>query len=553
MKKLFLSLFFASALIPAAAKTVTFIGETSAYTPASQDEQIVTVPMNWTGQTIYCDAMNLYIGGGTRASYLGGIQLSNTGTAAKPVDKSTGNAYIQIVPIEGVTVKKISITQYATYKQMFSDFKGSLNPAADAVSTITWDGELAGSADMKTAKKFYMNYVVNMVDSIDQTDHSKESARIRSISIEYDGEPARCKMPSANITDNYITDQPIKLINNEPGSKLMYTLNSTYTYDVYTADDSKDSGFEEYDGSPLVLTQPTKISCYVLKDGQRKSGLFYQWYVPGPEGSTLASFNIMDPEGMGVDMSRVQNNILRITWTQFKNNGIKFIPGSNVTTNNTARLMRTDAYGMVWQMRYNSGNKDNNEQNRLNFITENADDAICAVVMKGSMIKGLFEPSQKEQWVERDETGVPIDSEGKQITFLGNNSPSGTFVKYVDKEYKFPDKVNFDDDTAPNYKTKMLPNVTAGNCIVMWKQSEDYEGDPSGKVIFEYNGKDMPVIHQLHVFYYKNSGDSAVKDLNGDANAPVEYYNMQGIRVPNPAKGQLLIKRQGAKTSKVII
>ena len=32
-----------------------------------------------------------------------------------------------------------------------------------------------------------------------------------------------------------------------------------------------------------------------------------------------------------------------------------------------------------------------------------------------------------------------------------------------------------------------------------------------------------------------------------DENAPVEYFNLQGIRVANPEAGQLLIKKQGAR------
>lgn len=43
--------------------------------------------------------------------------------------------------------------------------------------------------------------------------------------------------------------------------------------------------------------------------------------------------------------------------------------------------------------------------------------------------------------------------------------------------------------------------------------------------------------------------DSKLEDLN----APVEYYNLQGIRVLNPEAGQLLIKRQGSKASKIVI
>lgn len=38
-----------------------------------------------------------------------------------------------------------------------------------------------------------------------------------------------------------------------------------------------------------------------------------------------------------------------------------------------------------------------------------------------------------------------------------------------------------------------------------------------------------------------------------DLNAPVEYYNLQGIRVAQPEAGQLLIQRQGNKATKVVI
>ncbi len=43
-----------------------------------------------------------------------------------------------------------------------------------------------------------------------------------------------------------------------------------------------------------------------------------------------------------------------------------------------------------------------------------------------------------------------------------------------------------------------------------------------------------------------------VSDIAADDNAPVEYYNLQGVRVENPAAG-LHIRRQGSKVSKVIV
>jgi len=45
--------------------------------------------------------------------------------------------------------------------------------------------------------------------------------------------------------------------------------------------------------------------------------------------------------------------------------------------------------------------------------------------------------------------------------------------------------------------------------------------------------------------------NSVAADSNADA--PVEYFNLQGVRVANPAAGQLVIKRQGDNVSKVVI
>lgn len=45
----------------------------------------------------------------------------------------------------------------------------------------------------------------------------------------------------------------------------------------------------------------------------------------------------------------------------------------------------------------------------------------------------------------------------------------------------------------------------------------------------------------------------ALQSVALDLNAPVEYYNLQGVKVANPANGGIYIVRQGAKTSKVLV
>ncbi|MDE5555588.1 MAG: hypothetical protein K2J10_10465 [Muribaculaceae bacterium] len=46
---------------------------------------------------------------------------------------------------------------------------------------------------------------------------------------------------------------------------------------------------------------------------------------------------------------------------------------------------------------------------------------------------------------------------------------------------------------------------------------------------------------------------AGVSVVEADENAPVEYFNLQGLRVDHPAAGQIVIKRQGAKVTKTIV
>ncbi len=45
---------------------------------------------------------------------------------------------------------------------------------------------------------------------------------------------------------------------------------------------------------------------------------------------------------------------------------------------------------------------------------------------------------------------------------------------------------------------------------------------------------------------------TAIGEINVDVNAPVEYYNLQGVKVENPSNG-IFIKKQGSKATKVVL
>lgn len=61
---------------------------------------------------------------------------------------------------------------------------------------------------------------------------------------------------------------------------------------------------------------------------------------------------------------------------------------------------------------------------------------------------------------------------------------------------------------------------------------------------------------RLATAYEGYSGVGTLTDPDADQfdpNAPVQYYNLQGIRVTNPAPGQIVIRRQGSRVEKIVI
>lgn len=97
-----------------------------------------------------------------------------------------------------------------------------------------------------------------------------------------------------------------------------------------------------------------------------------------------------------------------------------------------------------------------------------------------------------------------------------------------------------------------LPNVAKDDWNVMtlddMPKMECVLSEPvTGQFWFKNGGK-QPAIYMELV-----AGDgSAVANIEADENAPVEYYNLQGVRVANPENG-IFIRRQGSKSTKVLV
>ncbi len=72
-------------------------------------------------------------------------------------------------------------------------------------------------------------------------------------------------------------------------------------------------------------------------------------------------------------------------------------------------------------------------------------------------------------------------------------------------------------------------------------------------VLFRNNQKVPLLVQGIKLFTYTDTNpDAAVGEITTDNNAPVEYYNLQGVRVSGDQPG-VYVRRQGSSVSKVII
>ncbi len=85
----------------------------------------------------------------------------------------------------------------------------------------------------------------------------------------------------------------------------------------------------------------------------------------------------------------------------------------------------------------------------------------------------------------------------------------------------------------------------------------DYDpanGCPKTYTIQEYDPDEDAMINNMRIEFSDYVDAAGINSITGDdANAPVEYYDLRGIRVEQPSAAGLYIRRQGSQVSKVVV
>ena len=81
-----------------------------------------------------------------------------------------------------------------------------------------------------------------------------------------------------------------------------------------------------------------------------------------------------------------------------------------------------------------------------------------------------------------------------------------------------------------------------------------YASNASGELVDGYSipRENNTFVTKAASKYAFKLGASAIEEVDAEENAPVEYYNLQGVKVENPENG-IFIKKQGKKTTKVVM
>ena len=152
-------------------------------------------------------------------------------------------------------------------------------------------------------------------------------------------------------------------------------------------------------------------------------------------------------------------------------------------------------------------------------------------------------------FVELDEEGDPYyDEEGNVIS--GWDPTRWVVYEFnfsIPEEAGCPGRLRFELAGLDN-KTVLLKDIT----ITAIEDAEYAVTLPSGDGVLDNANVTKSYNTYESIMNPIAGGENGVESIGNDVNAPVVYYNLQGVKVSNPEKG-IFLKKQGNKVSKVVL
>lgn len=167
--------------------------------------------------------------------------------------------------------------------------------------------------------------------------------------------------------------------------------------------------------------------------------------------------------------------------------------------------------------------------------------------------------NEKDEVVAMQVSTVTANGTGIPVIFSIDENGVGTASGEVG-DYQYGE--NYNNAANGYYQLFSILNNNSASATVQGKFNEDrnkFEFNPAYNwMLYDasrglYQGENTPATITLDVPFPPFSKPAAIDTVEVDEQGDAEYYDMFGRRVMNPAPGQMLIRRQGQKATKVII
>lgn len=152
-------------------------------------------------------------------------------------------------------------------------------------------------------------------------------------------------------------------------------------------------------------------------------------------------------------------------------------------------------------------------------------------------------------------TDALVDDQNNNITFTGDNISllaDYSLAYILNSDGSYATGVVYDESgTATNLN---YIYVYYGEYSTLYPEVADGVRTISGSISFsgDLDSGDYASYYYAYFSFDDPNYDSIKSVTTNDEETPVEYYNMQGMRISNPENG-IFIRRQGSNTSKVMI
>ena len=354
----------------------------------------------------------------------------------------------------------------------------------------------------------------------------------------------------------FIFDPQMNGVMNEKTGKYAFMSDLTYTFISYGADLARVRVAED---GRIFVTRCNNAGDYILyapsHEDLVKNNKFHSLLAGGSLDATTYCYNVngeflagpnigLDVKGAGEDLkmmtvladnkvfattsaagSRVDEYALGTADVLPTPTNVPVLSGYTIAPQTTN--VEYDEHGGVWYCQYRA--TPTNAQPALIYVDANGEQRYFEGV--GGMTRGGG--------------GIRISPDGTQIAI----STSKTTFSIYDLEY-------LEDGGVEIVEKTRITHGIGTNCYdIAWDLAGNiYICGNSGEYLkgFALPRTEPATTKAASKYAFAIDTTVAIDEVDADDNAPVEYYNLQGVKVENPEKG-IFIRKQGKKATKVVL